>query len=458
MNRPMSSRSGPSTPTRHQPGSPLIGSAGSTMTVELELSSSESPSDFETTAEDLQILSASYTTAGSLSPQTPHLLLSSDQPLSPLQDLQLDMQGIPWARANTSREQFRANRIAAYLQYEQDRGYQTAMNVELFDDSAAFYGFRYMNRFEGCTVQHFQLKHLIHCPDPLALYFPLYNRIKRLQPQRLDIPSQTMVNLTESFGAGFSRISSFIAVADIGLIGGLFGELIVWRTLDDHNPSPPHFQIISPDPTNSVVNHISRQDGHLFTISCNDGYLRIFDAQATQIITEVKSHWPVNATNAHPAYPSLIAVVGDGPDVLLCDSREPKFIAKLSGHDDCSFSLAWRPDGLHLATASQDRTVIVRDIRMFRKQLARRRTFMSVPRSLKYHPDGDLLVVATADDYVHIVDSKTYDYGQVIDFFGDIAGVDFGVGCGEDRLFIGCANPHQGGIICFDRMAHHIFR
>jgi hypothetical protein len=440
------------------------------MTIELELSSSESPSDFETTAEDLQLLSTSYTTGGSLSPQTPHLLLSAaaaasaeqnlhNFPQSPLQDLQLDMQGIPWARANIGREQFRANRVAAYLRYEQDRGYHTAMDVDLFDDSAAFYGFRYMNRFEGCTVQHFQLKHLIHSPNPLSLFFPLYNRIKRLQPLRLDMPSQTVVNLTESFGAGFSRISSFTIGAEIGMIGGLFGELVICRLADGPNPPPiPHLEVISSDPNNAVINHISEKDVDQFVISCNDGYLRVFDARSIQLISELKAPWPVNAALCHPEEQSLVAIVGDGPDLLLCDLRESRYTARLAGHDDCSFSTAWRPDGLHIATANQDRTVIVRDVRMLRGYLTRQRTFMSVPRSLKYHPDGDLLVVATADDYVHVVDSQTYSRGQVIDFFGDIAGIDFGVGFDEDRLFIGCANPHQGGIICFERSRHSLMR
>lgn len=425
------------------------------------MSSSESPSDYETTAEDL-LLSTSYTTAGSLSPTSPsfgggtpviggNVGIQSPPTMEAveqhMQMLELDMQGIPWGRANVTREQFRANRIATYLQYEQDRSYKTNLSVPLFDDSALFYKFKYMNRFEACTVQHFQLKHLVHCPTPFTLFYPLYNRIKRLQPLRPDQPSTTSINLAERFGASFSRISSFLATKTVGVVGGLFGEVVVWRLSDD---TASLSVMPSKDPSNAVINHISALNDKA-VISCNDGTLQLLDPNHNSAELLFTAPWAINAAQANPVYPELLGLVGDGPHAILLDTRSNQIITRLSGHDDCSFSVAWRPDGLHMATANQDRTVIVRDIRQLDCQLTRRRTFMSVPRSVRYHPDGHLLAIANADDYVHLVDSRTYEQGQVIDFFGDIAGLDFGADDQIDRLYIGCANPHQGGIICFER-------
>lgn len=435
--------------------SPIVGSAGSAMTVELELSSSESPSEYETTAEDL-LLSTSFTTAGSLSPTSPHHNnVQVEAVEQQFQMLDLDMQGIPWGRANVSREQFRANRIATYLQYEEDRRYRTAKEVPLFDDSCQYYRFKYMSRFEACSVQHFQLKHLLHCPTPFSLFYPLYNRIKQFQPLRPDQPSVTALNLTERFGASFSRISTFLATPSVVLVGGLFGEVVTWRWHNERSDEEEECQFsVCPDsdPSNAVVNHISMQNDINAIIACNDGTLRSLDLTTNSWSKLYSSQWAINAAQINPIFGQFLALVGDDPQTVLLDTQSNHEIARLSGHDDCSFSVAWRPDGLHLATANQDRTVIVRDIRRLDVPLVRRRTFMSVPRSLRYHRDGLLLTIANADDYVHIVDTTSYEQGQVIDFFGDIAGIDFG--CGEDdhdRLYVGCANPHQGGIICFER-------
>src|SRR5439155_7750990 len=57
----------------------------------------------------------------------------------------------------------------------------------------------------------------------------------------------------------------------------------------------------------------------------------------------------------------ILAVAGGQPsakgDLRLFDTSDWKHLATLSGHDDVVFSVAFAPDGKHLASASFDKTV-----------------------------------------------------------------------------------------------------
>ncbi len=111
-----------------------------------------------------------------------------------------------------------------------------------------------------------------------------------------------------------------------------------------------------------------------------------------------------------------------------------KALETLKGHLDACFSCSWSPCGNLLATGSQDGTCHIFDVRKFgsfhsyHKYHTRRLNTSSLHilpavlapiQSVKFSPDGCILAVAEADDYVHIFNVKNdFNTSQTIDFFG----------------------------------------
>ena len=85
-------------------------------------------------------------------------------------------------------------------------------------------------------------------------------------------------------------------------------------------------------------------------------------------------------------------------------------------------------------------------------------SFLTLPaqmgpiRSVHFSPDGKYLATAEPADYVHIYDASTglYEEQQTIEFFGEIAGVNFDPS--GDSLFIGNADDKVGSIYEFGRV------
>jgi WD40 repeat protein len=119
-------------------------------------------------------------------------------------------------------------------------------------------------------------------------------------------------------------------------------------------------------------------------------------------------------------------------------------ITTLTGHIDYSFACCWSPDDRYLATGNQDKTTRIYDIRNMSETLHVLRANVGAIRSLHFSSDGRHLAVAGKNctqviyvaslllisiisseplDFVHIYDATTYEQSQVIDFFGEIAGV-----------------------------------
>jgi WD40 repeat protein len=77
----------------------------------------------------------------------------------------------------------------------------------------------------------------------------------------------------------------------------------------------------------------------------------------------------------------------------------------LAGHEGAVTSLAWRPDGTLLASASEDRTIRLWDCRTW--TAVRTLEAQSAVRCLAYHPGGKALVSGGADGAVTLWDAET---------------------------------------------------
>ena len=104
-------------------------------------------------------------------------------------------------------------------------------------------------------------------------------------------------------------------------------------------------------------------------LSNNDAKLRVADPCVGQVSSVVPLPWPVNFASACPTCPSLVCVVGDDLAAAMVDLHSGASTASLGGHLDYAFAVAWHPDGLMVATGSQDMVTRIWDVRHLRSPL-----------------------------------------------------------------------------------------
>lgn len=106
----------------------------------------------------------------------------------------------------------------------------------------------------------------------------------------------------------------------------------------------------------------------------------------------------------------LLAVAGGQPsakgDLRLFTTKDWKLLSVLAGHDDVVASVAFRPDGSKLASASYDRTIRIWDVASGKRErtLTMHSDFVT---SVAYSPDGKRLLSGSKDRSVRLVEADT---------------------------------------------------
>jgi DNA-binding beta-propeller fold protein YncE len=107
---------------------------------------------------------------------------------------------------------------------------------------------------------------------------------------------------------------------------------------------------------------------------------------------------------------TLLAVAGGQPsakgDLRLYQVADWKLLATLRGHDDVVFSVAFRPDGKQLASASFDHTVRLWDVAT-RESLRTYKHHSDFVYAVAFSPDGKQLASASKDHTVQLFDVAT---------------------------------------------------
>lgn len=201
----------------------------------------------------------------------------------------------------------------------------------------------------------------------------------------------------------------------------------------------------------SVINAID-VDEDTVLISGNDERLRLFNQQTFQEEYSVEFLKPVNHSTMEPA--GKMVVVGlDDTTCHLIDKDSGQRVAKIPGHDEYVFATGWHPTpGTHIfATGAQDRTCRLWDVQNLSESLVVLKDFAGAVRSVNFSSCGRFLAVAEPRDFVKIFDVENgkFDTCQVIDLFGEIAGVSFTPN--SQRLYLGISDRTYASLISFNR-------
>ncbi|CAO3586856.1 unnamed protein product [Absidia cylindrospora] len=369
----------------------------------------------------------------------------------------VDMQGILWSQQRINREYYRNQRVKeydSYLSLKKDKGDLTVEEsiknqpVKQVRRDQRFYEFKYAKLKEPCRIGHFQLRNLLWAPSKNSVHYISGNTVRQWSPQRKVSKEILDLDNTKTNYCRTIKVSSMVSKGGVIFVGGFSGDYVLHQVDGD---ARTHCGLISNQST-GIVNHadiITGKNGNQkVLVSDNDMKTRILDVHSLAIEQTLSFPFPVNCSTISPDKHAL-CVVGDTTETHILDISSGKVISVLDDHHDFSFTCCYSPDGKMLATGNQDKTTRIYDVRNLSKSLHVLGANVGAIRSLHFSNDGRRLAMAEPIDFVHIFDTSDYETCQVIDFFGDIAGVAFTPD--DQALMIANNDDRVGGIFEFQK-------
>ncbi|BFZ55920.1 hypothetical protein PYCC9005_002961 [Savitreella phatthalungensis] len=359
----------------------------------------------------------------------------------------VDPQGFRWKRGpGDTRAEFRSYRVDTYECFYNWYGPYKGGFTECSDvagTSSAFVDFCLAQTRDKCGLVHFQLRNLVSAGSGHGVHYTAPDcRVRRYDPYSRNFNDVLQLSKEDGLPRPPYNIASMAITPEYSCVGGFLGEY----ALKMHGSGETHAGIVTDD-TMGITNHIdartTRSGSRICNISSNDNHLRILDIDRLQVMRETKFQHALNCS-ATSTDGRMQVVVGDTCDTLLVEAETGEILRRLEGHWDYSFACAWSSDGHTFATGSQDRTTRVYDARNTVRPLNIYKAVLGAIRSCKFSPCGRFLAVAEPADFVHIYDLKKPGTRHTLDFFGEVAGIDWSPTTGS--LFVGNADLRYGGI------------
>ncbi|KAL4459152.1 hypothetical protein ABPG75_014017 [Micractinium tetrahymenae] len=385
-----------------------------------------------------------------------------------------DIQGIPWELTQYTREGYRAVRNREYRNYfnleEAVTAAQPCIDAEAAKvrDGARFFDFYRNWRQARSSIVHFQLRNLLWATTAHDLYLVHENKVQHWNSvaQRscggghcsgVSTVMDVSGGVTGAVAPGLGQVQLCTLCAREGLVaGGGFGGELVARRIGSEDKFACSMRVTTSD--NSITNAIEilRAPSGQVRLVCsnNDETVRVFSADTFQLVSQFRLPWAVNCTVVQPGTSRLLLTVGDDPAAHVYEAASGREVAQLKGHLDYSFAAAWHPDGYVVATGNQDMTTRLWDLRYPAASFALLKAHIGAIRSLRFSPDGRFLAAAEPADYVTLYDAaQGYQRSQVIDLFGELAGITFTPE--GDRLYVAISDVHYSSVLQFDRHSDH---
>ncbi|KXN69371.1 WD40 repeat-like protein [Conidiobolus coronatus NRRL 28638] len=283
------------------------------------------------------------------------------------------------------------------------------MTVSYHEDEAQFTVGSPKLHNQRLTIQHWQLRDLLACPDKeneiyLVNQFSVnrYNTITKLSTPVLKYLTYAPTSMTINYG--------YLAV------GGQRAQLTV-----RHLESNWSVYTTVGGSINNSLTIFDHNNNKRLLVSNNDETIKVFSLPDFRKVDTIEFPTPVNYASVSPDGTKMVAV-GDSNQVFLYGIQNDTFqlMAINTATADSGFSCSWNQSSDKYAVASQDGYVSVWDIRHSEKiakfateqQAATRRA----ARCVKFSPSGsiDLMVYSEHVSYINVVDARTFNTRQVI--------------------------------------------
>ena len=410
-----------------------------------------------------------------------------------------DLQGIHWSRFQTTKEAAREVRRMTYSNHtnhtnkssgDEDQPYSPRLisNLGQFGSQSykmkfsettlpnidLHYEFRETNMRFRSYISHFQLRHSLFASSKNAL---IYNR-QPAQGRGYGAYMDSSTNVDAKIMTFNPETSSDECVMDFSslidrdspklfrpstlnagngvLVVGSFEGAYAMKSLAASFEAKPIMGVITEpgftSSTNHIQNFLDRRSGlPQVAFSSNDKTIRILDCTSNKFVAVHRFPYEVNCSVTSPDG-RMRLLVGDDCDPIVANAETGEQITKLEGHDNFGFACDWASDGISMATGHQDGFVRVWDARKFSQSVQSIAMEMAGSRTLQFSPLGSgprVLVIAEPGDFVHVVNAQTYKSEQVIEFFGEIAGISMPPD--GSSLYIANQDPRYGGLMEFER-------
>lgn len=386
-----------------------------------------------------------------------------------------DIQGIDWSAFSTTRADARKVRKMTYKNPRNCGPQVTASQFEKPYTKASFgsriatvssidryFRFRETSTTFKTHIAHFQLRHNICASSKNAVFCNTPTREYGFRPNVSCInpeagTKEIAINLSKVTNKEAPRmhtITTLTASDGVLVVGGQEGVYAI-KSLSATYESEHITGTITND-TDSSTNHVhvalDRQSGLPKAVfASNDHHIRILDCCTNKFVGAHEFASQVNCSATSPDG-RLRLLVKDDKFPVVADAATGRSIATLYGHDDHGFACAWAPDGITMATGHQDGIARIWDVRRLKSSIQSLPAEMAGVRAMEFSPLGagrPVLVMAEPGDFVSIIDAKTFERQQQIEFFGEIAGISMPPD--GSKLYIANQDPRFGGLMVFDR-------
>jgi len=283
------------------------------------------------------------------------------------------------------------------------------------------------------TIQHWQLRDLIHATSSTDIYYVNKKTINKYTTTE----NKHMKELELRFEPSCMTVGHGLVVA-----GGQSGQITMKLLAVDRTWK---LETLEGKINNSAT--IAKVNGNThILITNNDKTIKIFTTSSTGIeqMSEIRTPVAMNYASVSPDGNFMVST-GDSREVLLHSVKNNIYerIQTFIEAKDSGMCCAWNNSSTHFAVASQDGLVCVWDIRS-RKPISKLHSEGTniACRNVKYSPNSwvDLLVFSEHTSLIHIVDSRTYSNEQIIRTTPEsedqhISGISFSPDC--NRIFVG---------------------